>query len=90
MKKLFDGIEARNKSAYDNESFINDKSIYDNESLKDNKILEKNVYEIKPMNILGEIKDKRVVHPILKGVSQKELKRGIIFSEVLGKPKGLW
>jgi len=32
---------------------------------------------------------KKVRHPICHGISKKGLKSGIIFSEVLGKPKGL-
>ena len=35
-----------------------------------------------------EEKRKKLNHPLLKGVKRSELKRGIIYSEVLGKPKG--
>ncbi|WZL81810.1 hypothetical protein QBE53_01550 [Vallitaleaceae bacterium 9-2] len=35
-----------------------------------------------------EQKKKVLKHPLLKGASKKDLKRGIIYSEVLGKPKG--
>ncbi len=41
----------------------------------------KNVFEIKRTT-------RRIRHPILNGASKSELKRGIIFSEILGRPKG--
>ncbi len=81
MKDLYDTIENTNESAYED---------VDLEEIKKPKEPKTNIYVRKNNNAFGvQQNKKKVIHPMLRGVTTKELRRGIIFSEVLGKPKGL-
>lgn len=79
---FYDEIEDKNEQAYVDK---------DLEGIKEYKKYKEEGYVRKKKK--GEFykpeAKKKVWHPILKGVRKSELRTGIIFSEVLGKPKGL-
>jgi len=76
MKDLYDDINSSNLNAY-----------FD-EDLKNIAESAKSIYAIDLDGFALEAKKNKVKHPMFRGVTQNELKRGIIFSEILGKPKG--
>lgn len=80
-KEVFDKVEIKNESAYVD---------HDLDGIKKFKELEKGAYTRKNKDAFGVQKpDKKVHHPLFDKISKNDLKRGIIFSEVFGKPKGL-
>lgn len=76
MKDLYDDIDSSNQNAYIDED------------LKDIAEEAQSIYVTDSDSFSLKHKKKKVKHPMFRGVTQKELKRGIIFSEILGKPKG--
>ncbi len=78
---MYDQVEAANDRAYVDK---------DLEGIEKYKKLKSGAYHQKNTDAFGIQKPKKKVrHPILEGITKSELKRGIIFSEVLGKPKSL-
>lgn len=77
----YDQIEKKNDQAYEDQ---------DLEGIKEYKDLRKGAYKRKTNDAFGvQAPKKRVRHPILQGATKSDLKRGIIYSEILGKPKAL-
>ncbi len=78
---MYNQVEASNDTAYQDR---------DKKGVEKYKDLKGGAYNRKHLDAFGVQKPKKKVrHPIFNGVSKSELKRGIIFSEVLGKPKSL-
>ena len=77
MNDLYDDIDRSNSSAY-----------IDLEN-KDIAELSQSIYATDTDSFAFKEKKKKVKHPMFRGVTHNELKRGIIFSEILGKPKAL-
>lgn len=77
MKDLYDDIDKSNLNAY-----------FDAD-LKNIALSSKSIYNVDLDSFSLKAKKKKMKHPMFRGATQNELKRGIIFSEILGKPKGL-
>jgi len=75
MKDLYDNLDSPNLNAY-----------FD-EDLKNIAESAKSIYAVDLDSFALKDEKKKVKHPMFRGVTQNELKRGIIFSEILGKPK---
>lgn len=73
------------KDMYDNKQSNAD--AYIDVDLKGIAELSKGIYDVEADSFAFKAKSKKVSHPMFRGVTKKELKRGIIFSEILGKPK---
>ena len=76
MKDLYDDIDSSNLNAY-----------FDAD-LKNIAESAKSIYAVDVDSFSLKANKKKVIHPMFRGVTRNELKRGIIFSEILGKPKG--
>jgi hypothetical protein len=77
MKDMYESINSVNKNAYIDLD------------LKDISEMEKGIYDIKIDGFQFDKVIKKVKHPLLRNITSKEMKRGIIYSEILGKPRGL-
>ena len=83
MKDLYDDIDDSNLNAYVDE----EPNAYINKELKDIAESAKSIYAV-DLDSFNQKHKKKTQHPMFQGATQNELKRGIIFSEILGKPKG--
>ena len=78
MKDFYNGIDKENKNAY-----------IDLETM-DIAAMEKGIYETPKDGFRLDKVKKSIKHPLLRNITLSEMKRGIIFSEILGKPKGYY
>ena len=93
-----EGLEKQQESivqkpdAYNQIEKTNSQAYVDNDldGIKEYKDMKKGAYARKNLDAFGvQAPKKRVRHPIFRGATKSDLKRGIIYSEILGKPKAL-